>query len=241
MRISLSFLVEHLSSLIYVYIYTIFQIFPIQDFVYKISYTKEVFVSEEIPRSVRRVCHDIGGSFLLRLVKMTRRACVGQRGETEFWRFTCYTFVSRKNKVPVTVVLSFLSLVPRTSATFSSAKEFVFPKIPFKLLPSLERANDFPSILLFFLFLLQRYNALTFFSATCYFAPIFLNWPYFYKDKGTRENYRWEREKRDPRNSKNESKTFSTSSLSPSLPQSDPFILCLVHFSSFSSRFQQET
>lgn len=175
----------------------------------------------------------MGGSFLLCLVKMTRRACVGQRGETEFWRFTCYTFVSRKNKVPVTVVLSFLSLVPRTSATFSSAKEFVFPKIPFKLLPSLERANDFPSILLFFLFflfLLQRYNALTFFSATCYFAPIFLNWPYFYKDKGTRENYRWEREKRDPRNSKNESKTFSTSSLSlfPSKwsfhPLSRPFL-----------------
>lgn len=211
------------------YIYILFSKY----FVYKISYTKEVFVSEEIPRSVRRVCHDIGGSFLLRLVKMTRRACVGQRGETEFWRFTCYTFVSRKNKVPVTLVLSFLSLVPRTSATFSSAKEFVFPKIPFKLLPSLERANDFPSILLFFLFflfLLQRYNALTFFSATCYFAPIFLNWPYFYKDKGTRENYRWEREKRDPRNSKNESKTFSTSSLSlsPSKwsfhPLSRPFL-----------------
>lgn len=62
------------------YIYILFSKY----FLYKISYTKEVFVSEEIPRSVRRVCHDIGGSFLLGLVKMTRRACVGQRGETEF-------------------------------------------------------------------------------------------------------------------------------------------------------------
>ena len=54
-----------------------------------------------------------------------------------------------ETKVPVTVVPLFLSVVPRTTETSSSAKEFVFRRTPSKVLFSLKGHADDPFILSF--------------------------------------------------------------------------------------------
>lgn len=94
-----------------------------------------------------------------------------------------------RDEVAVTVVSPFPSLVPWTTGTFSSAKEFVFRRTASEVLPSLKRLMNYLSFLLLLrLFLFQNSNDIVgTFPPTGYCSNIcLLSDRAFYPNKGTR-------------------------------------------------------